>query len=175
MPFDPDDLNKKNNSGKGQNKSGEDFINSSFAVQFKPGDKSNSVSDKLKEGVKDDFDSFKDELKQNLPKQSLQRRKNLPFPLSPRTAVHSTESLPTMFPRAPTRATLLFSAAIRVSPDLQLPRRKTRSSSIQARILIMPLLSMTRIRVLSLTLSAPVPRKLTRSLRLRHTEQFLPV
>ena len=63
MPFDPDDLNKKNNSGKGQNKSGEDFINSSFAVQFKPGDKSNSVSDKLKEGnsVKDDFDSFKDE------------------------------------------------------------------------------------------------------------------
>jgi len=64
MPFDPDDLNKKNNSGKGSNKqSNEDFINSSFAVQFKPGDKSNTVSDKLKEGnnVKDDFDSFKDE------------------------------------------------------------------------------------------------------------------
>lgn len=62
MPFDPDDLNKKNNTGKGQNKSGnDDFINSSFAVQFKPGDKSNTVSDKLKEGVKDDFDSFKDE------------------------------------------------------------------------------------------------------------------
>ena len=64
MPFDPDDLNKKNNAGKGQNKSGnDDFINSSFAVQFKPGDKSNTVSDKLKEGGndKDDFDSFKDE------------------------------------------------------------------------------------------------------------------
>ena len=64
MPFDPDDLNKKNNAGKDQNKSGsDDFINSSFAVQFKPGDKSNSVADKLKEGnsVKDDFDSFKDE------------------------------------------------------------------------------------------------------------------
>ena len=64
MPFDPDDLSKKNNTGKDQKKPGnEDFINSSFAVQFRPGDKSNSVADKLKEEneVKDDFDNFKDE------------------------------------------------------------------------------------------------------------------
>ena len=65
MPFDPDDLNK--NIGNGQNKSGndnDDFVGSSFAVQFKPGDTANSVSDKLKESQNDnmdDFDSFKDE------------------------------------------------------------------------------------------------------------------
>lgn len=67
MPFDPDDLNKNNGLGKGPNNPGQDnddFINSSFAVQFKPGDKSNSVADKIKQGRNDDmddFDSFKDE------------------------------------------------------------------------------------------------------------------
>ena len=53
MPLDPDELNK-NNKGKGPNKPAggkDDFVGSSFAVQFKPGDKANSVSDKLKEST----------------------------------------------------------------------------------------------------------------------------
>lgn len=66
MPFDPDDLNKNNSLGNGQNtpNDNDDFVGSSFAVQFKPGDPANSVSDKLKESqndYQDAFDSFKDE------------------------------------------------------------------------------------------------------------------
>ncbi|MBE7071085.1 MAG: hypothetical protein E7386_11420, partial [Ruminococcaceae bacterium] len=65
MPLDPDELNNKN-KGNGKNKplnDKDDFVGSSFAVQFKPGDTANSVSDKLKEGNQphDDFDAFKDE------------------------------------------------------------------------------------------------------------------
>ena len=65
MRIDPDDLNK-NKNGNGNNKAGgkDDFVSSSFAVQFKPGDSANSVSDKLngkKDDYKDEFDSFTDE------------------------------------------------------------------------------------------------------------------
>ena len=64
MPINPDDLNK-NKNGNGNNKHDkDDFVSSSFAVQFKPGDKASSVSDKLKgdpNDVGDEFDSFKDE------------------------------------------------------------------------------------------------------------------
>ena len=46
MPNNPDDFNFTGpNKPKGQ----DDFIDSSFAVQFKPGDKTESVADKLKE------------------------------------------------------------------------------------------------------------------------------
>lgn len=70
MPNDPDKNNNFNgmNTPDGKN----DFIDSSFAVQFKPGDKTESVADKLKEsknsienkvdsyndGFKDEFDDF---------------------------------------------------------------------------------------------------------------------
>ena len=56
MPIDPDELNRKN-KGNGQDKpnSGKDeFVGSSFAVQFTPGDKANSVvfdNTKLKKAV----------------------------------------------------------------------------------------------------------------------------
>ena len=63
MPIKPDDLNR-NKNGNGNNQDKDDFVSSSFAVQFKPGDKASSVSDKLKGNpneVKDEFDSFKDE------------------------------------------------------------------------------------------------------------------
>ena len=63
MPIKPDDLNR-NKNGNGNNQDKDDFVSSSFAVQFKPGDKASSVSDKLKgnpKEVEDEFDSFKDE------------------------------------------------------------------------------------------------------------------
>ena len=47
MPNDPDQFNNFNGMNKPDPK--DDFIDSSFAVQFKPGDKSESVADKLKE------------------------------------------------------------------------------------------------------------------------------
>ena len=46
MPNDPEDF--KNQNGM-NNPDQDDFVGSSFAVQFKPGDKTGSVSDKLKE------------------------------------------------------------------------------------------------------------------------------
>ena len=66
MEFDP---NKNNDSfipnGGGMNPD-DDFIDSSFAVQFKPNDPAGSVADKLKQNAypKDDFDDgFEDEFK----------------------------------------------------------------------------------------------------------------
>ena len=59
MPNDPDEfknLNGANNSDK------DDIIDSSFAVQFKPGDKTDSVADKLKEtreNLEKGYDPFK--------------------------------------------------------------------------------------------------------------------
>ena len=63
MPIKPDDLNRNKNGNGNNNKDKDDFVSSSFAVQFKPGDKASSVSDKLKNPneVRDEFDSFKDE------------------------------------------------------------------------------------------------------------------
>ena len=51
MPNDPDEFKNSNGTNNADNKSDkkDDFVNSSFAVQFKPGDKTESVSDKLKE------------------------------------------------------------------------------------------------------------------------------
>ena len=66
MPNDPDKFDDLNGFNKPDNK--DDFVDSSFAVQFKPGDKTESVADKLKETKEnldkktDSFDSgFKDE------------------------------------------------------------------------------------------------------------------
>lgn len=70
MPNDPDKFDDLNGINKSDNK--DDFVDSSFAVQFKPGDKTESVADKLKEtkenidrkadsfnkGFKDEFDDF---------------------------------------------------------------------------------------------------------------------
>lgn len=64
MPIKPDDLNRNKNGNGNNDQEKDDFVSSSFAVQFKPGDKASSVSDKLKGNpneVKDEFDSFKDE------------------------------------------------------------------------------------------------------------------
>ena len=72
MPNDPEDFKKNNGLNNSDNK--DDFVGSSFAVQFKPGDKTESVSDKLKESKanldkgfdpfkKDISDSFKDRFK----------------------------------------------------------------------------------------------------------------
>ena len=47
MPNDPEDFNKFNSANKPDGK--DDFVDSSFAVQFKPGDKTESIADKLKE------------------------------------------------------------------------------------------------------------------------------
>ena len=47
MPNDPDEFNKFN--GSNNSDANNDFVDSSFAVQFKPGDKTESVADKLKE------------------------------------------------------------------------------------------------------------------------------
>ncbi|MBR4403619.1 MAG: hypothetical protein IKT10_00755 [Clostridiales bacterium] len=47
MPNDPEDFNKINGVNNPSNK--DDFVDSSFAVQFKPGDKTESIADKLKE------------------------------------------------------------------------------------------------------------------------------
>ena len=57
MPNDPEDFNKINGVNGPENK--DDFVDSSFAVQFKPGDKTESVADKLKE------------TKENIEKQAL--------------------------------------------------------------------------------------------------------
>ena len=70
MPNDPDKFNNFNGMNNSDNQ--DDFIDSSFAVQFKPGDKTESIADKLKEskenlekknssfnnGFKDEFDDF---------------------------------------------------------------------------------------------------------------------
>ena len=70
MPNDPDKFNNFN--GMNNSDKQDDFIDSSFAVQFKPGDKTESIADKLKEskenlekknssfnnGFKDEFDDF---------------------------------------------------------------------------------------------------------------------
>ena len=47
MPNDPDKFNNFNGMNNSDNQ--DDFIDSSFAVQFKPGDKTESIADKLKE------------------------------------------------------------------------------------------------------------------------------
>ena len=47
MPNDPEDFNKFNSANTPDGK--DDFVDSSFAVQFKPGDKTESIADKLKE------------------------------------------------------------------------------------------------------------------------------
>ena len=81
MPNDPEDSNNikpnnqnPNNQNGVNNSNKDDFVDSSFLVQFKPGDKTESVADKLKEskeqaekkaepktddfGFKDEFDDF---------------------------------------------------------------------------------------------------------------------
>ena len=66
MPNDPEDFNKNNGFNSADNK--DDFVDSSFAVQFKPGDKTESVSDKLKESkanLDKGFDPFKKEINDN--------------------------------------------------------------------------------------------------------------
>ena len=47
MPNDPEDFNLFNSANTPDGK--DDFVDSSFAVQFKPGDKTESIADKLKE------------------------------------------------------------------------------------------------------------------------------
>ena len=46
MPNDPDKFNNFNGMNNSDNQ--DDFIDSSFAVQFKPGDKTESIADNLK-------------------------------------------------------------------------------------------------------------------------------
>ena len=60
MPNDPDEF--KNLNGANNANDSDDIISSSFAVQFKPGDKTESVADKLKEtreNLEKGFDPFK--------------------------------------------------------------------------------------------------------------------
>ena len=47
MPNDPEDFNKINGINNPDNK--DDIIDSSFGVRFKPGDKTESIADELKE------------------------------------------------------------------------------------------------------------------------------
>ena len=60
MPNDPEDF--KNNNGMNTPNGNDDFVDSSFAIQFKPGDKAESVSDKLKV-TKENLDKKIDEVK----------------------------------------------------------------------------------------------------------------
>ena len=213
MPIKPDDLNR-NKNGNGNNQDKDDFVSSSFAVQFKPGDKASSVSDKLKGNpneVEDEFDSFKDEFDDFVfdesvsafkPIDSEEAVKSAFVPrggvapkevnVKPDTSAEKKGADIPAFPknggtfdrRDLTNPTLPYSAVKQAAARYpQQIRRKTRSSSVQATLLILLHPSMTRTRVTLQTQSVPElpfpmksihPRQ-KRSLKLRHTEPYLQV